>query len=100
MKLKKLKNKADERLRQKETFILCNDNCRCSRPDGKCEAKNLKECSVCRQVLLSQCSQLACKGKDGSKPAMVKVSSNNNSVKCIGKEDFSSGSESEDFNFE
>ena len=69
---KKKENK-ERKAKEGEMFLLCKDKCQCSRPDGKCAAIGLKQCTVCQSVLKSQCGKKACRSTDGSKPVMKKV---------------------------
>ena len=55
-KLQKQKNADDKRRKEKEAFFKCKDGCTCSKPDGKCSASKLKECTVCHNILHSVCS--------------------------------------------
>jgi len=69
---KKKENKGKKQ-RECEMFLLCKDKCKCEKPNGKCAALALKQCSVCKSVLRSQCGKKACRTPDGVKPAMIKA---------------------------
>ena len=72
-KEKKKKENKEKRLKESEVFLLCKDKCQCEKPNGKCEALGLKQCSICNSVLKSQCGKKACRTPDGAKPLMIKV---------------------------
>lgn len=58
-------------------FNLCRDVCSCD--EIPCRAKNLKMCSICSDVLLSQCNKVKCReaaaAKDMKCPVMINTSS-------------------------
>ena len=54
---------------QKQAFLRCKDECMCK--TRTCHAINLKQCSICHDILKSMCTKIACKGNDGSKPKMI-----------------------------
>ena len=56
--------------RNKEAFIKCKDRCTCMKPGGKCFSLGLRQCSICKNVLNSQCGKLGCK-INGLKPKMI-----------------------------
>lgn len=56
---------------EKVKFLKCKDNCVCE--GGECIAKGLKQCTVCGEILRSQCTKAKCKNDDGQKPLMLKV---------------------------
>ena len=54
---------------QKQAFLRCKDECMCK--TRTCHAINLKQCSICHDILKSMCTKMACKGNYGSKPKMI-----------------------------
>ena len=52
---------------QKENFVRCKESCVCK--EKICKAAGLKECSVCGDVMKSQCSKARCT-VEGIKPMM------------------------------
>ena len=65
----KEKSKEDQQNRI-SAFHRCKIQCSCdSQP---CQAKGLRECSQCHNILRSVCSRAQCKKEDGSKPPMLK----------------------------
>ena len=65
-----MKKKNKERITA--LFMRCKDSCKCDTNDG-CEAKGLKQCPYCKDVMKSQCSKAQCKTASGStgKPVMI-----------------------------
>jgi len=57
----------------KEVFYKCKQKCVCTKVGGKCDALDLKECSVCHSILKSQYGKQACKSPSGEKPLMLLV---------------------------
>ena len=53
----------------KEALFRCKEKCIFSGPT--CEVINLKECSMCHNVLKSRCTKSLCQGENGEKPAML-----------------------------
>ena len=51
-------------------FLKCQERCLCSTKE--CEAIQLQQCSVCKNVLKSKCGKKACK-IDGEAPVMILV---------------------------
>ena len=41
--------------------------------EGKCAASELKECSVCHNILKSQCGRRSCRDEAGGKPVMIQI---------------------------
>ena len=72
-KEKKKKESKERKQKATEMFLLCKEDCKCEKINGKCVAISLKQCTSCHSVLKSQCSKKACRAEDGSKPAMTKV---------------------------
>ena len=56
----------------KEKFYKCKQKCVCVK-DGKCNAFDFKECSVCHNILKSHCDKQACRNAAGEKPKMLLV---------------------------
>ena len=59
-----IKRKGD----QNEQFFKCKENCACERP---CKAMKLKQCSMCGDVLKSNCSKSPCKAINEKKTSML-----------------------------
>ena len=57
----------------KEKFYKCKQKCVCVKKDGKCNAFDFKECSVCHNILKSHCDKQACRNAAGKKPKMLLV---------------------------
>jgi len=53
--------------KQKETFLLCKNECNCGQ--SVCDAIKLQQCSSCHNVQRSACGKSSCK-VDGKKPIM------------------------------
>ena len=74
--------KKKERLEMKEAlkmkFFACKEKCCCGA--GKCEAFDLQQCSVCKNVLKSKCGKKACRSEDGG-PEMILVSARREKAK-------------------
>ena len=73
----------------KEKFIRCKQTCNCEA--DVCEAIGLQQCSVCKNVLKSQCSKKLCK-VDGEPPLMIFVAARTANVsrkrkRCEDEED-------------
>ena len=79
----------------KEKLIRCKEMCMCKAE--ACEGIGLQQCSVCKNVLKSQCSKKACK-EDGEAPVMVYVAARKDEVNRKRKrcEDDEEDEESED----
>ena len=72
-KLEKEKSKENVKLKHQEkmsAFHRCKQNCVCEAKP--CEAKGLRECPQCHNILQSVCSKASCKDTEGSRPIMVK----------------------------
>ena len=69
IKKTKLKEKADKSEKMKNDFKLCETECTCEQND--CIVKGFKKCSVCENVLKSQCSKAMCKIASNGKPNMI-----------------------------
>ena len=56
----------------KVAFLRCKDGCVCEGTND-CEAKGLKQCPYCKDVMKSQCSKAQCKTASGigGKPVMI-----------------------------
>ena len=67
----KEKTKTDQQHRI-STFHRCKMQCTCD--TQPCQAKGLRECSHCHNILKSVCSRTQCRQEDGSKPPMIKPS--------------------------
>ena len=67
---KKTQNLLNKAKRQ-ENFIRCKDSCVCSQ--DVCLASGLKQCTLCKDVMKTQCSKGKCK-VSGVKPVMLTVS--------------------------
>lgn len=82
---KEKKKKETKKKKQKETemFLLCKNECKCEKPNGKCVAISLKQCIICNSVLKSQCSKKGCRTEDGIKPSMTKVAEANNKISIL-----------------
>ena len=63
------KEKKDE---IKKDFLKCKDGCQCG-DSQECKAIGLKQCTVCFNVLKSQCNKANCKLAAMGKPAINKV---------------------------
>ena len=61
------KGKVIKKKQQKENFVRCKGSCVCK--EQICKAAGLKECSVCGDVMKSQCSKARCT-VEGNKPMM------------------------------
>ena len=53
-KIVKMQNKEA----QKESFLKCKSTCCCG--EEICNASGLQECSICKNVLKSQCNKMGC----------------------------------------
>ena len=69
------KSAAMKRQTSKEAFFRCKLECVCLRSSGKCDSASLKQCSVCHNILRSQCSKNQYKSADGMKPVMIHCAS-------------------------
>ena len=58
--------------KSKKIFTSVNKNF-CAKKDGKCHAFDLKEYSVCHNILKSHCGKQACRNAAGEKPKMLLV---------------------------
>ena len=78
-KVREIKEKKDEaeskrakakenKDKQFEAFVRCREECLCK--SVACQAKGLKQCPVCKNVMKSNCSKAKCK-KDGKNPTMI-----------------------------
>ena len=67
---------SDERKQSKEkakvSFMKCKDGCMCEKK-YECEAKGLRQCPFCKDVMKSQCSKALCRIAAGAngKPVMI-----------------------------
>ena len=66
--MEKKESKAKEKEGQKEIFLQCKIKCVCNKK--VCAVSQLRQCSVCLNVLKSTCSKVTCK-VDGKKPVMI-----------------------------
>ena len=62
----------------KQAFYLCKTKCVCG--EAICKALEMKECSICHNVIKSACSKASCK-IDGAKPKMILPAAAASSVK-------------------
>ena len=69
---KEMRKKAlmEKKQNDKELFYRCKAKCSC---EGKCAASELKECSVCHDILKSQCGKRSCRDEAGGKPVMIQI---------------------------
>ena len=70
---KKLKEEKKQALLVKREEIIKKKNLNknfCAKKDGKCHAFDLKEYSVCQNILKSHCGKQACRNAAGEKPKM------------------------------
>ena len=58
----------DDKAKQFEMFVRCREECICK--SKVCQAKGLKQCPVCKNVMKSNCSKAKCK-TDGKNPSMI-----------------------------
>ena len=56
--------------------------CLCEKPNEKCVAIGLKQCSSCKSILKSQCGKKACRSSDGTKPLMVRIADSTSIKNC------------------
>lgn len=70
-KEKKKVERMDQKKMRIEAFYRCKQKCQCD--STPCDAFRLKECSLCNNILLTQCSR--CKSPGGSKPEMILTAS-------------------------
>ena len=70
MKEEKKKEREEKKEEMKMLFLKCQERCLCSTKE--CEAIQLQQCSVCKNVLKSKCGKKACK-IDGEAPVMILV---------------------------
>ena len=69
-KEEKKKEREEKKKEMKMLFLKCREKCLCSTKE--CEAIQLQQCSVCKNVLKSKCGKKACK-IDGEAPVMISV---------------------------
>ena len=69
-KEEKKKEREEKKEEMKMLFLKCQERCLCSTKE--CEAIQLQQCSVCKNVLKSKCGKKACK-IDGEAPVMILV---------------------------
>ena len=62
----------------KQAFYLCKTKCFCG--EAICKAIQMKECSVCHNVIKSACSKASCK-VNGEKPEMILPAAATSSIK-------------------
>ena len=66
---KALEEKKEAALKQKqqtkEAFYRCKQKYCCGKEGGACVAADFKECSICHNILKSQCSKMYCRNKAG-----------------------------------
>ena len=67
---RKRENQLKRKIRQ-QVFYQCKVAFQCTRPDGKCMAAWLKECTACGNILLLQCRKSSCVDSNGYKPKMI-----------------------------
>jgi len=54
---KKKKETKQKKQKDTEMLLLCKNECKCEKPNEKCVAISLKQCTICNTVLKSQCSK-------------------------------------------
>ena len=64
----KKEKKKEDQLNLIERFIRCKDQCVCLQVP--CMAAGLKRCTICHNVLKSNCTKSSCRGESGEKPKM------------------------------
>ena len=64
-----LQDKKDKKDQERKAFLRCKDACCCE--GERCQAANLKQCSVCESVIKSQCTKAQCKLIASGKPKML-----------------------------
>ena len=64
-----LQDKKDKKDQERKAFLRCKDACCCE--GERCQAANLKQCSVCESVIKSQCTKAQCKLIESGKPKML-----------------------------
>jgi hypothetical protein len=68
-KKQKLQDKKDKKDQERKAFLRCKDACCCE--GERCQAANLKQCSICESVIKSQCTKAQCKLIAFGKPKML-----------------------------
>ena len=71
-KMKKKEERVVLAEKRKQAFTLYKEKCHCATP--VCIVAGFRQCSVCHDVLKSQCSMTGCK-TDGKKPSMISIPS-------------------------
>ena len=60
--------RTEKKQMQKEAFYRCKERCVC---EGVCEARGLKQCSSCHNILKSVCTKAGCRDEGGQRPMMI-----------------------------
>ena len=67
----KKKEREEKKEETKCIFLKCKEKCVCGKK--KCDAIDLQQCSVCKNVLKSKCGKKGCRNGSGELPVMIMV---------------------------